>query len=130
MGFLALTSLWFKNPIFISALLFGISIAIDPVAILGLPVLFYEWLSNKQRVRRLFHILLGLLLPWTPIIIFEIITKGFLTRHWLEYPSSAGIVFDPKLTNLNPLLDTLGLSSALAIIILIVSFLIATKRAT
>ncbi|MBI4035753.1 hypothetical protein HY383_02300 [Candidatus Daviesbacteria bacterium] len=127
--FLGLTSLWFKGPIFVSALLFGIAIAINPVAILGLPVLFYEWIANTQKVRKLFYILLGLLLPWTPIIIFEVITKAFLTRQWLEHPSTAGIVFDPNLSNISPLLNSFNLSSIVAIIILFTSFFIGSKRA-
>ena len=126
--FLAMTSLWFKNPIFISALLFGISIAIDPAAILALPILFYEWWTQEKRIKNLKLIFSGLLLPWTPILIFEIITKGFLTRHWLQYPSAAGIIFSPKLTNILPLLNTIGISQAQAIVILVISFLIAPKR--
>ena len=126
--FLAMISLWFKNPIFISALLFGISIAIDPAAILALPILFYEWWTQEKRIKNLSLIFSGLLLPWTPILIFEIITKGFLTRHWLQYPSAAGIIFSPKLTNILPLLNTIGISQAQAIVILVISFLIAPKR--
>ena len=126
--FLAMISLWFKNPIFISALLFGISIAIDPAAILALPILFYEWWTQEKRIKNLKLIFSGLLLPWTPILIFEIITKGFLTRHWLQYPSAAGIIFSPKLTNILPLLNTIGISQAQAIVILVISFLIAPKR--
>ncbi|MDP3758684.1 MAG: hypothetical protein Q8Q86_03105, partial [Candidatus Daviesbacteria bacterium] len=125
---LALISLWFKNPIFISALLFGISIAIDPAAILALPILFYEWWTQEKRIKNLSLIFLGLLLPWTPIFVFEIITKGFLTRHWLEYPSAAGIIFSPKITNILPILNTIGISQAQAIVILVISFLIASKR--
>ena len=56
--FLALTSLWFKNPIFISSFLFGISIAINPAAILALPVLLYEWLVSKSLLKNLIYILL------------------------------------------------------------------------
>ncbi len=126
--FLALTSLWFKNPIFISALLFGISIAIDPAAILATPILFYEWLTGGKRIKSLIYILLGLSLPWTPIFVFEIITKGFLTRHWLEYPSVAGLVFDPNVKNIIPLLNTMGISQILAIIIAFTAFLLGSKR--
>lgn len=126
--FLALTSLWFKNPLFLSALLFGISIAINPVAMLGLPVLFYEWSTLKQKVKKLFHILLGLLLPWSPIIVFEIITKGFLLRSWLEHPSSAGIIFSPKISNIYPLLNIVRISHVQAVVILVICFFIASKR--
>ncbi|MBI2020505.1 hypothetical protein HYS94_03710 [Candidatus Daviesbacteria bacterium] len=127
--FLALTSLWFKNPIFISALLFGISIAINPVAILALPVLFYEWLTYEKKIKNLVYVLLGLLLPWTPILIFEIITRGFLIRQWLEQPSAAGIIFSPNMANISPLLNTIGISQVPAVVIWLMAFLIGSKRA-
>lgn len=126
--FLALTSLWFKTPIFLSALLFGISIAIDPAAVLALPILFYEWWARKKRLKNLVHILLGLILPWAPILIFEIITRGFLTRHWLQYPASAGLIFDPNLKNIIPLLNGLRVSQTLAIVLLFLAFFIGSKR--
>lgn len=125
---LALTSLWFKQPLFLSALLFGIAVAIDPVAILGIPVIFYEWWVNSKRIKRLLQMLAGLLLPWTPIIVYEIITKGFLTRHWLAYPSSAGISFSPQIINLSPLLAIINLTRIQAIIILLTSFWLGTAR--
>jgi hypothetical protein len=127
--FLALTSLWFKTPFFISALLFGISIAIDLAAILVLPILFYEWLVNVGRKKNLIYIFVGLLLPWAPIIIFEIITNGFLTRQWLQYPAAAGITYSPNLTNIKLILNLLKISQVQAITILIISFLIASNRA-
>lgn len=127
--FLALTSLWFKNPIFVSALLFGISIAIDPAALLALPIIFYEWIANANRLKNLILIIIGLLLPWTPIIIFEIITNGFLTRQWLQYPAAAGITFSPKSTNIFPLLNILRISPIQAIIVFLISFFIGSKRA-
>ncbi|HCE31370.1 MAG: hypothetical protein UT54_C0067G0007 [Candidatus Daviesbacteria bacterium GW2011_GWB1_39_5] len=126
---LALVSLWFKKPLFISALLFGVSIAINPVAAMALPVLFYEWIIEKRRLKNLMHILLGLALPWTPIILFEIITKGFLTRHWLQYPSSAGITFIPNLGNIIRLINTIYLPNTIvAIIAAILTFLMGSKR--
>lgn len=126
--FLALTSLWFKIPLFLSALLFGISIAIDPAAVLALPVLFYEWWTREKRLKNLMRIFLGLILPWAPILIFEIITKGFLTRQWLEYPASAGLIFDPNLKNIIPLLNGLRVSQTLAIVLLFLAFFIGSRR--
>lgn len=124
----ALTSLWFKTPIFISSLLFGTSISIDFAAILALPVLFYEWWVNVNRVRNLPKIFLGLLLPWTPILIFEAITKGFLTRQWIQYPSSAGLFFLPNTTNITSFLHYISISSALVYVAILISVLIASKR--
>lgn len=127
--FLALTSLWFKKPIFVSALLFGTSIAINPVAVFALPVLFYEWLVNINRIKNLAYIFLGLLLPWMPILTFEMITKGFLTRQWLEHPSAAGLIFSQNITNINLLLNTIGVSEKVAIGALLVAFWIGSTRA-
>lgn len=125
---LALVSLWFKKPIFLSALLFGIAIAVDPVAILAIPVLISEWIININKKKNIIYILLGLLLPWIPIIIFEVITKGFLTRHFLQFPSSAGILFSPKFSNIEPLLNILGLNQIQAIVILLLAFLLGSKK--
>lgn len=126
--FLGLSSLWFKNPIFISSLLFGISVAIDPAAVLALPVLFYEWLSNKKRVKNLIYLTLGLLIPWSPILIFELITKGFLTREWLLHPSAAGLTFSQKSTNITFLLNNMLVSQGMAVAVWIATFLIGSKR--
>lgn len=127
--FLALTSLWFKTPFFISALLFGISISVELATVLALPILFYEWLVREGRKKNFIYLLLGLIIPWTPILIFEIITKGFLTREWLQNPAAAGITFSPNLTNIQFLLSIIRISQVQAIAILIISFLIGSNRA-
>lgn len=127
--FLGLSSLWFKNPIFISSFLFGISIAINPAAILALPVLFYEWLSSKKLLKNLIYVLMGLLIPWTPIIIFELITKGFLTHQWLSNPSAAGFTFTKNGTaNITFLLNNMMVSQGMATTAWITTFLIGSKR--
>lgn len=126
--FMALTSLYFKAPIFLSATLFGISISINPVAAFALPILFYEWWVKNSRIKNLIYIILGLLLPWTPILIFELITKGFLTRGWLEHPSSAGLIFSPSFTNISLLINTIGVSQKVATFILLLAFWIGSKR--
>lgn len=126
--FLALTSLYFRKPIFISALLFGIAIAIDPVAILAVPILFYEWGTSGKRLKNLIYLLLGLLLPWTPILLFEIITRGFLTRHWLEYPSYGGLIFSPGTSNITKIVSIIGVSEGMAVISWLIAFLIGSKR--
>lgn len=124
---LALTSLYFKTPILLSALLFGLSIAINPVAIFALPVLLYEWWVSKKRKRNLLFIILGILLPWTPILLFEIISKGFLTRQWLQHPSSAGLSISQS-SNINLLFNSLAISRVIAIGSWILAFVMGTKR--
>lgn len=126
--FLALTSLWFKTSLLIPALFFGISISMDFAAILALPILFYEWWVRVNRVKNFFRILLGLLLPWTPILIFEIITKGFLTRQWIQYPASAGLFFLPSTRNITSLINAIGIPEALAYVTILISALTALKR--
>ncbi|MCX6731175.1 MAG: hypothetical protein NTZ55_04985 [Candidatus Roizmanbacteria bacterium] len=46
---------------------------------------------------------------WTPIILFEIITKGFLFRQWITHPS-VGMKIAPSLINVQTLIDTSGVS--------------------
>ena len=125
---LGLITLYFKTPLFLSSLFFGVAIAIDPAAILAIPILFYEWVKNKNRIKHLTYLILGLLIPWMPIILFEIITKGYLIRHWLEYPSLAELTFSPNIGNINLLLNTTGIPHALIYLSLLISIFMASKR--
>jgi len=84
--FLSLTFMWFELPLFVSALFLGLAISYHPAAVFILPVLFYEWWRKKHKIFSFFLILLGLTIPWTPIILFEFITKGYLIRQWSSHP--------------------------------------------
>ena len=89
----SLVLLHVKKMNFLSALLLGIAISIHPAALCGLPILLFEWWKSPKKRNNFLLLLLGLLLPWIPIIMFEIITKGFLTRQWLSLDAKTGIAF-------------------------------------
>lgn len=126
--FWALVSLWFSKPLFFSALFLGIAIAIHPAAILVLPILMYEWLVSEKKLQNFFLILGGLLIPWTPIFLFEVITKFYLTREWLKH-SSTGMQFLPGFTNWRLLAAYLHLSWIVFAGFLVITFLFADRRA-
>lgn len=61
----------------------------------------------------------GLTLPWSPIILFEIITKGFLFRQWITHPD-VGMKIAPSLINVQSLVNTVGIPLFCSVIIYIV----------
>jgi uncharacterized membrane protein len=87
--FLGLTGLWFGVPIFFSALGIGLAVAYHPAALFALPILFYEWWKRGHSLIQGLFAVIGLALPWAPIIVFEVITKGYMTRSWLSDPSAS-----------------------------------------
>ena len=97
--FLSLTFMWFEFPLFISALFLGLAISYHPAAVFILPILLYEWWRKKHKIFSFFLILLGLIIPWFPIILFEIITKGYLIRQWSSHPGFG--LLQPKFNLLN-----------------------------
>jgi hypothetical protein len=86
---IGLTGLWFGLPIFLTSLAIGMAIAYHPAAIFALPILVYEWWRSGHSVVKAVYIAVGLALPWAPIIAFEIITKGYMVRSWLENPGAS-----------------------------------------
>lgn len=84
----ALTSIWFKKPFWLSSILLGVALALHPAAIFALPILLYEALLKKRDyLKNLFFILAGLIIPWVPNLIFIYLTKGYWIRQWLTKPS-------------------------------------------
>ncbi|MCX6733027.1 MAG: hypothetical protein NTV98_05825 [Candidatus Roizmanbacteria bacterium] len=106
---LSLICLWFEFPLVFSALFLGISLSFHPAAIFALPLLIYEWVRRKRELKQAFIITISLLIPWAPIILFEIITKGFLFRQWITHPS-VGMKIAPSFINLQTLINTSGIS--------------------
>lgn len=102
---LALISLWFEFPLFISSVCLGISLSFHPAAIFVLPILLYEWIRRRHELKQMGGIVLGLMAPWAPIILFEIITKGFLFRQWMAHPN-VGMKMAPSLVNIQSLLTS------------------------
>jgi len=112
--FIGLTTLYFQTPLFFSAIFLGMAIAYHPATILILPILFYQWWEKDHQILSLICILIGLIAPWTPIIVFEIITKGFLTRQWLTNPGSGITLTNLNFNNLSNLVLISGLNNYLA----------------
>jgi len=84
----ALTSIWFNKPFWLSSVLLGVALALHPAAIFALPILLYEALLTKRDyLKNFFFILVGLIIPWMPNLIFIYITKGYWIRQWLTKPS-------------------------------------------
>lgn len=121
--------LWYKKPLWLSSLLFGVALAIHPASLLLLPVLLFEGLVYKSKnfVTKIVSITSGLIIPWAPIIFFEIITKGFLTREWLQHKSTE-MALQPGIHNLSNLLIQTGIPIAFLIFTLIYSLVIASKK--
>lgn len=117
---LALTSLYFQLPLFLSSLFVGMASSFHPAGFLLLP--FWLW-SFWERRRQLGEILLSLLLflsPWAPLIGFEVITKGLLIRTFLSQPQSAGIYLSPSFANLQLVAQTLGIHALVLLMLLFV----------
>ena len=125
---ISLTFLWFEYPVFLSTLFLGLSISFHPGAILALPIFIYEWYKLKQTFKLLVTIVVTLLLPWSPILLFEIITKGYIIRNWLANPTSGFSLAVPNMANIQTVLNYLGMN--LPILLLIAFFLIkiSSKR--
>lgn len=106
---LSLICLWFEFPLVLSALFLGISLSFHPAAIFAVPLLIFEWVRRKHEFKQAFVIIVSLLIPWTPLILFEIITKGYLFRQWIAHPS-VGMKIAPSLVNLQALISASGVS--------------------
>lgn len=124
---LFLVALWFEFPLFLASLLLGISISFHPAAVFGLLLLVYEWRRQDHSLKSLIPMIFGLVIPSFPIILFEIITKGYLTRQWLAHPKSS-IQFGPQLQNLFSMVQSSRFNFLTAIAIFLFTFFIAKKR--
>jgi hypothetical protein len=124
---MGLVSFWFELPFLLSSLLLGTAIAIHPAAVLVMPIVVYEWFSNKKKLFNAISLVIGLLIPWGPIILFEIITKGYLTRMWLQHPS-AGFTFAHNLYNVRDIIRLTEIPNWVAIGIWLVTLVIAQKK--
>ncbi|MBP7842443.1 hypothetical protein KA017_00375 [Candidatus Woesebacteria bacterium] len=125
----ALILLWYKKPLWLSSLLFGVAIAIHPASLLVLPVLLYEGFiyKSKNLVTKILSIFSGLIIPWAPIVVFEILTKGFLTREWLLHKSTE-MTIQPGIQNLSNLGTQTGIPILLLIFTLVYSIVTSSKK--
>jgi hypothetical protein len=122
-----LVSLWFELPLFISSLFLGLSLSFHPAAVFGLLLLFYEWWKKNHSIKSFIAIIPGLVIPSFPIILFEIITKGYLIRQWLTHPKSA-FQLQPQFQNLFDLTQSSHINFFIAAGIFLLAFFIAKKR--
>ncbi|PIQ73502.1 hypothetical protein COV58_02160, partial [Candidatus Roizmanbacteria bacterium CG11_big_fil_rev_8_21_14_0_20_36_8] len=107
--FASISFLWFNVPKILSSLSIGTALSIHPASIFGLPFFIYEWIRQKVSFKSLLLNFCSFLIPFTPLIAFEIITKGYIIRHWLERPAS-GISFGLSLDNVNHVFNMSGFS--------------------
>lgn len=124
---LALTGYWFELPLFYPTAFLALAVAFHPAAALFIPLFFYEWWRRGHSFVELCLSAIVFILPWTPIIVFEIITKAFLTRSFLAHPGggiSAGIGYG----NLMNLVNQSGLPFVVTILLLFTAVLSAKKR--
>jgi hypothetical protein len=121
--FAGLVGTYFKFPFLFNSLFIGTAISFHPAAVVALPILLYEGYRIPQKLINTLILIFGMLLPWGPIILFEVITSGYLTREWLNH-SSSGISFLPNLANVTKLSELFGLPLILAALLWILLFTI------
>lgn len=125
----SLVLLHVKKMNFLSALFLGIAISIHPAALCGLPILLFEWCKSPHKRNNFLLLLLGLLLPWIPIILFEIITEGFLTRQWLSLDAKTGISFSYSgITNILTIIQQISLPQIILVISTAFAIFLGTNR--
>lgn len=124
---LGLSLLYFNFPIWLSGLLVGLSISFHPASFFAIPLLIYECIRRKEKLSAYIVLVLVLVLPWVPIITFEIITKGYISRHWLTNPA-VGLNISPNLSNLSTMGSFMGIHYLLLIISVLFIFLFSNKR--
>ena len=124
---ISLVLLWNINNFFIAALSFGIALSLHPAAIFATPIFMYELLRRKNKLQNIVLSIIAILLPWTPIILYEWITKGFLTRQWLVHQST-GIEFLINLGNLRQLIAMFQLPTLFLLFALLATILWSSKR--
>jgi hypothetical protein len=107
-AFAGLVSLYFNYPLFLSALLMGVGLAFHPTTVFVLPLLGYQWWIHKNRLKNIIGMVIGLALPSTPLIAFEVITRGYVIRNLLAHPNPV-IHQTVHLTNMSTLAGFMNL---------------------
>lgn len=82
--FISLVLCWYDVSLFISSLLLGLATSFHPAAIFAIVFLIDNLSRIRQRVVGFLKIFAGIIIPWFPIILFEIVTKGYLVRSYLS----------------------------------------------
>lgn len=118
---------WEKKHFFLIAISLGIATAIHPAATLLLPVLIYEWWLRDNKLKNALFSLIGIFAPWTPIFLFEMITKGYLTRQFLLLRTQT-IQWNFSPLSLWLVASLLDLSKTLFIILILLTLFFARRR--
>lgn len=125
-----LSLLWFEAPLFITSLLIGLAIAHHPAAVFVLPLLAFEVWRRRTKIKLVLQvplIMVGLLLPWVPILAYEAITKGYLLRQFLANPETT-YYFQLGFSNLEEMSLLSGLSFVAWLGLWFLSYFLAPKR--
>lgn len=122
-----LAALWFKLPLFLSSLLLGISLSMHPGAVFGLPLLIYELVKRKPSIKVWLLSIMVFIAPFTPLIAFEIITKGYWFRNWMEHPGM-GMNIAFSIDNVMQFFTISGINFVVSLAFLILVFIFAKGR--
>lgn len=105
----AIVSIFQAYPIWLLAIFTGWATALHPAAaLLILPFGHQLWL-RRQKIKTICLSLLLFLAPWSTLLGYELITKGFITRRFLQHPSTGVIIPGFSFDNLQALASLLGL---------------------
>lgn len=123
----SLSALWFKLPFFASALFFGISASMHPGAFFILPYFVYEAIKRKLSLKNFAISSAIFLLPFIPLIAFEIITRGYWLKQWLIQPNY-GFNFGFDLSNIINFFLFSGINLYIGFVLMIFMVFYFSKR--
>jgi hypothetical protein len=72
----------------ITWLFYGLAIANHPAAILALPFVLINFKNITLTPQKIALALGAVIIPWLPIIVFELITRGFLLREFINHSNT------------------------------------------
>lgn len=104
------TAVWFNAPLSIAAFAAGFALALHPAAGFLPLFLILGWLRRGHTWKDALLSIVAYLLPLAPLIGFEVITKGYVIRSFLNKPSTHGIYITFGLLNAHQVSNLLGLS--------------------
>lgn len=117
----------YTKHLFISALLFGLSVSMHPASILATPILIGAYLQLRPNWKQMLSGIIAFTLPFSPIILFEIITRGFLIRQWQASPSVGLNISTLGWDNLAIIANQLGLGQSWILLALTTLILLSRK---
>lgn len=113
-----LTLLWFKLPVFLTVLFLGISASMHPGAFFGLPLIVYEFVKQKKSFKTWFISMFVFLIPFLPLIIFQLMTRGYWLSNWLtEQGRSFNLILG--FININSFISFSGVYAGVFLVLLV-----------